>query len=101
MFACSASPTSWRWRAPASIDSIESPAASTTVKTRDPIVSSSAPQTDSAASSVQPPAKTESLAKRRCSRSSGRSWLHAIVSRSVRCRSGKSRTAGQERQALV
>ena len=45
----------------------------------------------SAASSVQPPAKTARRAKRSCSAGVSRSWLQAIVARSVRCRSGADR----------
>ena len=47
--------------------------------------------TASAASSVQPPAKTASRRKRVCSSAVSRSWLQAIVSRSVCWRCGRSR----------
>ena len=40
--------------------------------------------------------------KSACSSSESRSWLHAIVARSVRCRSGASRgAAGEERQSVL
>ena len=51
--------------------------------TSDWSVSRSAPTTRSAASSVQPPAKTERRAKRRCSAGESSSYDHAIVARSV------------------
>ena len=54
-------------------------------------MSRSALATCSAASSVQPPLKTASRAKRACSRSSSRSWLQAIVARSVCWRGSASR----------
>ena len=54
-------------------------------------VSRSAPQTSSAASSEQPPAKTARRAKSCARGSSSRSWLHSIAARSVRWRSGASR----------
>ena len=57
----------------------------------EPSVSTSAPQTASAASSVQPPANAARRANSCCSGSSSRSWLQAIVARRVRCRSGASR----------
>ena len=47
--------------------------------------------TASAPAKVQPPAKTASRAKSACSPASSRSWLQAIVARSVCCRSGRSR----------
>ena len=47
--------------------------------------------TASAASSVQPPAKTARRRKSACSSAVSRSWLQAIVSRSVCCRAGASR----------
>ena len=53
--------------------------------------SGSAPQTPSAASSVQPPRKTESGAKSRCSSASRSSYDHSIVARSVRWRGSASR----------
>jgi hypothetical protein len=51
------------------------------------------PQISSAASSVQPPANTARRANRSCSNGGSRSWLHAIVARSVRWRSGAEREA--------
>ena len=49
------------------------------------------PQTSSTASSVQPPAKTDSRRKSACSSSPSSSKLQPIVSRSARCRAGASR----------
>ena len=48
------------------------------------------PQTASAASRVQPPANTASLAKSVRSSSSRRPWLHSSVARRVRWRPGRS-----------
>ena len=50
---------------------------------------------DSAVSSVQPPAQTDSRASSVRSGSASRSWLQAIVSRRVRCRSGASASPAQ------
>ena len=50
--------------------------------------SSSGPQTASASSRRQPPAKTASRANSRLDGSRRRSWLQAIVACRVRCRSG-------------
>ena len=61
------------------------------MSTSEAIASTSAPQISSAASSVQPPAKTARRANRSCSAGVSRSWLQAIVARSVRCRSGADR----------
>jgi hypothetical protein len=59
---------------------------------RDSSTSASISQTSSAASSVQPPTKTESAASARCSSASRRSYEHSMVARSVRCRGSASRT---------
>ena len=48
-------------------------------------------QIASTASSVQPPVNTARRANRSCSAGVSRSWLQAIVARSVRCRSGADR----------
>ena len=61
------------------------------LSTSDWSTSSPSPHTASAASSVKPPENTARLANRRCSASSSSSWLHSIVARSVRWRSGASR----------
>jgi hypothetical protein len=47
--------------------------------------------TASAASSVQPPTKTLRRRTSACSSAGSKSWLQAMVSRRVRCRSGASR----------
>ncbi len=52
--------------------------------------SSVAPQTDSTASSVKPPAKTARRANSACCSSVRSSWLQSIVARSVRCLGGRS-----------
>ena len=52
--------------------------------------SRSAPVIASAASRVKEPRKTESDGRGACASGSRRSWLHSIVARSVRCRSGRS-----------
>ena len=52
--------------------------------------SRSAPVIASAASRVKEPRKTESRRNAICASWSSRSWLHSIVARRVRCRSGRS-----------
>ena len=72
------------------------------MSTSEAIASTSAPQICSAASSVQPPANTARRANRSCSAGVSRSWLQAIVARSVRCRSGAEREPpASRRQPLL
>ena len=61
------------------------------LSTSDCRVSMSASQISCAASSVQPPAKTASRAKRCCSSGLSSSYDHSIVARSVRWRASASR----------
>ena len=64
--------------------------------------SRSAPAIASAASSVNEPRNTDSRRNAAWASASSRSWLHSIVARSVRCRSGRSLgAAGQQRQRRI
>ena len=58
-------------------------------------------QTTSMLARSMPPRKTEHTASSRRAASLNRSWLQAIVARSVRCRSGTSRAADQQAQRVL